>query len=38
MVHSIHLTVENSLFEKLQKAKGDKSWFEFLIEPLIKEI
>ena len=33
MVKTVNLTLEDSIHEQLNKAKGDKTWFDFLIVP-----
>ena len=37
MVKRIQLTVDDDVFEQLDKMKGDKSWKQFLVEPLLKK-
>jgi len=37
MVRSIQIRVEDAVFEKLEKLKGDRSWEQFLINPLLTE-
>jgi len=37
MVKSIQLRVDDAIFEKLKEIKGDRSWEQFLIEPLIQK-
>ncbi len=37
MVRRIQLTVEEAIFDKLKKIKGDRSWEKFLVEAGLKE-
>ena len=37
MVKRIQLTLDDEVFERLKEMKGDKSWEEFLVEPLIRD-
>ena len=37
MVKSIQLRVDDDVHEKLKKLKGDRTWEQFLVEPLIKK-
>ena len=37
MVRRIQLTVEETVFDKLKKIKGDRSWEQFLVEAGLKE-
>ena len=37
MVKRIQLTVDDAVFEKLRELKGEKSWEQFLVEPLIQK-
>ncbi len=37
MVRRIQLTVEEAVFVKLKKIKGDRSWEQFLVEAGLQE-
>lgn len=36
MVKRIQLTVDDAVFDKLRELKGERSWEQFLVEPLIQ--
>ena len=37
MVKRIQLTVDDAVFDKLKELKGERSWEQFLVEPLIQK-
>ena len=37
MVKRIQLTVDDPVFDKLRELKGERSWEQFLVEPLIQK-
>ena len=37
MVRSIQLRVDDDVHKKLKEMKGDRTWEQFLVEPLLKE-